>query len=157
MSLEIENIDDFEPEKTQSIELEEYGVWVKKETPEFADTSLIDNDIFDSNIFLDNPEEKITSSDEETSKEEKIEEIIIDETSQNFEPKDETNEIFDNESISQETTDFSENEINENGSDSNGTKLFKIKKIEDKFMIYFVDKDGKEEELGELIIFPEIK
>ena len=111
MSLEIENIDDFEPEKTQSIELEEYGVWVKKETPEFADTSLIDNDIFDSNIFLDNPEEKITSSDEETSKEEKIEEIIIDETSRNFEPKDETNEIFDSESISQETTNLSENEI----------------------------------------------
>ena len=111
MSLEIENIDDFEPEKTQSIELEEYGVWVKKETPEFADTSLIDNDIFDSNIFLDNPEEKINSSEEEISKEESIEEIIIDETSQNFEPIDETNEIFDNELISQETADLSENEI----------------------------------------------
>jgi hypothetical protein len=54
-------------------------------------------------------------------------------------------------------SDFSENEINENGSDSNGTKLFKLKKIDERFMIYFVDKYGEEEELGELIIFPEIK
>lgn len=54
-------------------------------------------------------------------------------------------------------SDFSENEINENGSNSNGTKLFKLKKIDEKFMIYFVDKYGEEEELGELIIFPEIK
>ena len=50
-----------------------------------------------------------------------------------------------------------ENEINENGSDSNGTKLFKLKKIDERFMIYFVDKYGEEDELGELIIFPEIK
>ena len=35
--------------------------------------------------------------------------------------------------------------------------LFKIKKLEDKFMIYFVDKYGEEEELGELIIYPDIK
>ena len=54
-------------------------------------------------------------------------------------------------------SDFSENEINENGSDSNGTKLFKLKKIDERFMIYFVDKYGEEDELGELIIFPEIK
>lgn len=54
-------------------------------------------------------------------------------------------------------SDIEQNEINENGSDSNGTKVFKIKKIEDKFMIYFVDKYGEEEELGELVIYPDIK
>lgn len=52
--------------------------------------------------------------------------------------------------------DLATNVINENGSDSNGTKVFKIKKIEDKFMIYFVDKYGEETELGELIVKPEI-
>ena len=45
--------------------------------------------------------------------------------------------------------------INENGSESNGTKIYKIKKIENTFLIYFVDKYGEEEELGELIINPE--
>ena len=54
-------------------------------------------------------------------------------------------------------SDIKKNEINENGSNSNGTKVFKIKKLEDKFMIYFVDKYGEEEELGELIIYPDIK
>ena len=54
-------------------------------------------------------------------------------------------------------SDIEQNEINENGSDSNGTKVFKVKKIEDKFMIYFVDKYGEEEELGELVIYPDIK
>lgn len=54
-------------------------------------------------------------------------------------------------------SDIEKNEINENGSNSNGTKVFKIKKLEDKFMIYFVDKYGEEEELGELIIYPDIK
>lgn len=54
-------------------------------------------------------------------------------------------------------SDIEQNEINENGSNSNGTKVFKIKKIEDKFMIYFVDKYGEEEELGELVIYPDIK
>ena len=53
-------------------------------------------------------------------------------------------------------TDISTNVINENGSASNGTKIFKIKKLEEKYMIYFVDKYGEEEELGELIIKPEI-
>lgn len=47
-------------------------------------------------------------------------------------------------------------EVKENGSEGNGTKVFKIKKIEEKYMIYFVDKYGKEEELGELIIKPEL-
>lgn len=45
--------------------------------------------------------------------------------------------------------------INENGSESNGTKVYKIKKIEDKFLIFFVDKYGKEEEIGELILNPD--
>ena len=45
-------------------------------------------------------------------------------------------------------SDFSENEINEYGSDSNGTKLFKLKKIDERFMIYFVDKYGEEEDIG---------
>ena len=46
--------------------------------------------------------------------------------------------------------------VNENGSDSNGTKVFKIKKVEEKYMIYFVDKFGEETELGELVIKPEV-
>lgn len=49
------------------------------------------------------------------------------------------------------------NRINENGSESNGTKVYKIKKLENKYMIYFVDKYGEEEELGELVLNPEIK
>ena len=51
--------------------------------------------------------------------------------------------------------DIATSVINENGSESNGTKVYKIKKIEDKYLIYFVDKYGEEEELGELIINPE--
>ena len=51
MSLEIENMDEFEPEKTQNMELEEYGVWVKKETPEIADDILSDDDIFNPDYF----------------------------------------------------------------------------------------------------------
>lgn len=47
-------------------------------------------------------------------------------------------------------------EVNPNGSEGNGTKVFKIKKVESKYMIYFVDKYGTEEELGELIINPQI-
>ncbi len=53
-------------------------------------------------------------------------------------------------------SDIATNVINENGSNSNGTKLFKIKKLEDKYMIYFVNKYGEEEELGELIMNPEV-
>ena len=53
-------------------------------------------------------------------------------------------------------TDLATNEINKNGSESNGTKVYKIKKLEDKYMIYFVDKYGDEEELGELVMNPEI-
>ena len=53
--------------------------------------------------------------------------------------------------------DLATSVINENGSDSNGTKVFKLKKVEneDKYKIWFVDKYGEEEELGELIITPE--
>lgn len=47
-------------------------------------------------------------------------------------------------------------EVNPNGSEGNGTKVFKVKKIDTKYMIYFVDKYGEEQELGELIIHPEI-
>ena len=53
-------------------------------------------------------------------------------------------------------SDISTAVLNENGSESNGTKLFKLKIIEDKYMIYFVDKYGEEEELGELILKPEV-
>lgn len=52
-------------------------------------------------------------------------------------------------------SDIATSVINENGSESNGTKVYKIKKIEEKYLIYFVDKYGDEEELGELIINPE--
>lgn len=48
-------------------------------------------------------------------------------------------------------------EVNPNGSEGNGTKVFKIKKVDTKYMIYFVDKYGEEEELGELVINPEIQ
>lgn len=47
-------------------------------------------------------------------------------------------------------------EVNPNGSAGNGTKVFKIKKIDTKYMIYFVDKYGEEQELGELVTKPEI-
>ena len=53
-------------------------------------------------------------------------------------------------------SDIATNVINENGSNSNGTKVFKIKKIDDKYMIYFVNKYGEEEELGELVMNPEV-
>ncbi len=53
-------------------------------------------------------------------------------------------------------SDIATSVINENGSNSNGTKVFKIKKLEDKYMIYFVNKYGDEEELGELIMRPEV-
>lgn len=53
-------------------------------------------------------------------------------------------------------SDIATNAIRENGSKGNGTKIFKIKKLEDKYMIYFVDKYGEEEEIGELILKPEV-
>lgn len=53
-------------------------------------------------------------------------------------------------------SDIATQVINENGSNSNGTKVFKIKKIEDKYMMYFVDKYGEEEEIGELNMNPEV-
>lgn len=53
-------------------------------------------------------------------------------------------------------SDIATNVINENGSKSNGTKIYKLKKIEDKYLIYFVDKYGDEQELGELVMNPEV-
>lgn len=53
-------------------------------------------------------------------------------------------------------SDIATGVINENGSNSNGTKVFKIKKLDDKYMIYFVNKYGEEEELGELVMNPEV-
>lgn len=53
-------------------------------------------------------------------------------------------------------SDIATNVLNENGSNSNGTKVFKIKKLDDKYMIYFVNKYGDEEELGELVMKPEV-
>ena len=47
-------------------------------------------------------------------------------------------------------------EVNPNGSAGNGTKVFKIKKVDTKYMIYFVDKYGNEEVLGELVMHPQI-
>ena len=52
-------------------------------------------------------------------------------------------------------TDLATSAINENGSESNGTKVYKIKKLESEYKIYFVDKYGDEELVGELIINPE--
>lgn len=53
-------------------------------------------------------------------------------------------------------SDIATQVINENGSNSNGTKVFKIKKIEEKYMIYFVDKYGEQTEIGELNMNPEV-
>lgn len=53
-------------------------------------------------------------------------------------------------------SDIATNAIKENGSKGNGTKIFKIKKIEDKLKIFFIDKYGEEEEIGELNLKPEI-
>ena len=53
-------------------------------------------------------------------------------------------------------SDIATNEIKENGSEGNGTKVFKIKKENEKYEIYFVDKYGEEEALGELVLRPEV-
>lgn len=53
-------------------------------------------------------------------------------------------------------SDIATQVINENGSNSNGTKVFKVKKIEEKYMIYFVDKYGEQTEIGELNMNPEV-
>lgn len=53
-------------------------------------------------------------------------------------------------------SDVSTEVINANGSKSNGTKLFKLKKVEEKYIICYVDKFGEEEELGELVLRPEV-
>ena len=66
-----------------------------------------------------------------------------------------SNEYFVNtDSLNRDIVDY---EVNDNGSEGNGTKVFKIKKLENnKFMIYFVDKYGAEEEIGELVMRPQI-
>lgn len=53
-------------------------------------------------------------------------------------------------------SDIATNAIRANGSKGNGTKIYKIKKVEEKLEIFFVDKYGEEEEIGELILKPEI-
>ena len=53
-------------------------------------------------------------------------------------------------------SDISTSVINKNGSESNGTKLFKVKKVDDKYIISFIDKYGTEEDLGELNLKPEV-
>lgn len=53
-------------------------------------------------------------------------------------------------------SDIATQVINENGSNSNGTKVFKVKKIDEKYMIYFVDKYGDQTEIGELNMSPEV-
>lgn len=53
-------------------------------------------------------------------------------------------------------SDIATQVINENGSNSNGTKVFKIKKLEERYMIYFVDKYGDQTEIGELNMKPEV-
>ena len=66
MSLDFENMDDFDPEKTQSFELEEYGVWVKKETPEITEDFSCSSDIFNTDIFnetVDSENEEIQAQD----------------------------------------------------------------------------------------------
>lgn len=53
-------------------------------------------------------------------------------------------------------SDIATNAIKANGSKGNGTKIYKIKKVEENLKIFFVDKYGEEEEIGELILKPEI-
>ena len=53
--------------------------------------------------------------------------------------------------------DLNTNLINKNGSESNGTKVYKIKILENKYMIYYVDKYGEEIEIGELNMNPDVK
>lgn len=53
-------------------------------------------------------------------------------------------------------SELEKNSIKANGSEGNGTKLFKVKKEEDKYLILFVDKYGVEEKIGELILKPEV-
>lgn len=53
-------------------------------------------------------------------------------------------------------TDDATNALKENGSLGNGTKIFKIKKEDNKYTIIYIDKYGEEEEIGELNLKPEI-
>lgn len=53
-------------------------------------------------------------------------------------------------------SDIATNAINKNGSEGNGTKIFKVKKENEKYNIYFVNKYGDEENLGELVMKPEV-
>ena len=98
---------------------------------------------------------------------ENIEEIYTEETVFNYlleqkyiEPLKDINDnlVEDQYYINPEAlnSDIATEVLNENGSASNGTKLFKLKKVEETYMIYFVDKYGDEEELGELVLKPEV-
>ena len=53
-------------------------------------------------------------------------------------------------------SDIATDTLKENGSSGNGTKIFKVKKVEDRYLIYFIDKYGEEEELGEINMRPEV-
>lgn len=53
-------------------------------------------------------------------------------------------------------SDIATGTLNENGAKGNGTKLFKIKRQENKFSIYFVDKYGEENFIGDLVTKPEV-
>lgn len=48
-------------------------------------------------------------------------------------------------------SDVAVHQTKENGSKGNGTKVFKLKKENDKYNIYYVDKYGNEQLLGELV------
>lgn len=52
--------------------------------------------------------------------------------------------------------DIATNALRKNGSEGNGTKIFKIKKEDNKCTIIYIDKYGKEEIIGELNLKPEI-
>ena len=53
-------------------------------------------------------------------------------------------------------SDIATDTLKGNGTDGNGTKIFNIKKLENRYLIYFVDKYGEEEELGEVNMKPEV-
>ena len=109
MSLEFENMDDFEPEKTQSMELEEYGVWVKKETPEIVDNILSDDDIFNPDYF----QEIIENSPQEQETE------IVEKTVDNLVDIPTDSPVLNN-------LETDNPEIQENSSDSTDTMLDEI-------------------------------
>ena len=96
-----------------------------------------------------------------------IDEIYTAETAFNFlleqkylEPlRDVDNDVVENQyyvNADALNSDIATYVINKNGSESNGTKIFKVKKVDDKYIISFIDKYGTEEDLGELILKPEV-